>query len=65
LLAVTIPISDQHRDLLDQLARKAGMSVEDFLQKRVEQLLDENKSEFQRAADYVLNKNAELYRRLA
>lgn len=65
LSVVTIPISDQHRDLLDHLAREAGLSVEDFLQRRVEQLLDEGKSEFQNAADYVLSKNAELYRRLA
>lgn len=41
------------------------MSVEDFLQRHIEQLIDEEKSEFQNAADYVLNKNAELYRRLA
>ena len=37
LPVVTIHISDQHRDLLDHLARNAGLSVENFLQQRVEQ----------------------------
>lgn len=62
---VSIPISDKNRELLDVLAKRAGISVESFLQQRVERLLEDAADEFQQASDYVLNKNKELYRRLA
>jgi len=41
------------------------MPPEEFLRRRVEQLLDRPDAQFQKAADHLLQKNAELYRRLA
>jgi hypothetical protein len=45
-------------------AEQAGLTPEEFLRRRVEQLLDRPDESFRQAA-YVLQKNAELYRRLA
>jgi hypothetical protein len=44
---------------------QAGLAPEEFLRRRVEQMLDWPDEQFRQAAAYVLNKNAELYRRLA
>ena len=45
-------------------ASLSGLTPEEFLQRRVEELLKQPE-EFREAAAYVLNKNSELYRRLA
>ena len=42
-----------------------GVSVEDVARMSIEELLAQPEEDFGRAADYVLKKNAELYRRLA
>lgn len=41
------------------------MTPEEFLRRRIEQLLDRPEDQFQRASTYVVDKNAELYQRLA
>jgi hypothetical protein len=54
---------------LELCAHAPTSSIEDELarhhRRRVEQLLDHPDEQFRQAADYVLKKNAELYRRLA
>lgn len=62
---LTIPLSEDHLLQLRIRAEKAGLSPEEFLRIRVEQLLAEPDDQFRKAADYVLKKNAELYRRLS
>jgi antitoxin FitA len=62
---VSIPLSDERLAKLEALAQQAGLPVEEFLRRRVEQLLDRPDEQFRKTADYVLQKNAELYRRLA
>jgi antitoxin FitA len=62
---ITIPLSDEHLAQLRSRAEQAGLTPEEFLRQRVEQLLDRPDEEFREAAAYVLRKNAELYRRLA
>jgi antitoxin FitA len=62
---ITIPLSDEHLAQLRTWAEQAGLSPEEFLRRRVEQLLEQPDERFRRAATYVLEKNAELYRRLA
>ncbi len=59
MTTINIPVSDDNFAQLQRLAEKAGQTPEEFLQLRVEQIL------FEAAADYVLQKNAELYRKLA
>ncbi|MHC5734546.1 DNA-binding protein [Nostoc sp.] len=50
---------------LQTLAQENGISLEDLLRTRIEDWLSWPTSEFAQAANYVLTKNAELYRRLA
>jgi len=62
---ISIPLSDERLAQLRQLAQQTGMSPEEFLRRRVERLLDQPDAAFQQAAEHVLQKNADLYRRLA
>ena len=63
MTTVTIPLSEERHERLRPLAEQAGLSPEEFLKRRVEELLDRTDEEFRRAAEYVLRKNQELYRR--
>lgn len=64
MTTISIPLSEERLDQLRKCAEQSGLSPEEFLRRRVEQLLEPNE-QFREAADYVLHKNAELYRRLA
>ena len=66
----TIQLADQATKRLEELARKAGMSPEQLLNEGIEGWLNAPRSNseepsFSEAATYVLQKNQELYRRLA
>jgi hypothetical protein len=61
----TIPLSEERLAQLRTRAEQAGLSSEEFLRRRVEQLLDRPDEPFRQAAAYVVQKNAELDRRLA
>jgi len=50
---------------LEDAAQKIGVSAEDLLRMSVEEKLARLDESFQKAADHVLSKNAELYKRLA
>jgi hypothetical protein len=65
MTTIAIPLSDERAAQLRLRAEQAGLTPEEFLRRRVEQLLDRPDEEFRHAAAYVLQKNAELYRRLA
>jgi hypothetical protein len=65
MTSITIPLSDERAAQLRVWAEEAGLPPEEFLRRRVEQLLDRPDQQFQKAADHLLQKNAELYRRLA
>jgi hypothetical protein len=65
MTTISIPLSDERLDQLRKLAEQSGLTPEEFLWRRVEQLLEPPDEQFRRAAAYVLQKNAELYRRLA
>jgi hypothetical protein len=65
MTTIMIPLSDERAAQLRLWSEKLGLPLEEFLRRRVEQLLDRPDVEFQRAADRLLQKNAELYRRLA
>ncbi len=62
---ITIPLSDERAAQLRLWAEEAGLPPEEFLRRRVEQLLDRPDVQFRKTADHLLQKNAELYRRLA
>jgi antitoxin FitA len=65
MTSITIPLSDERVAQLRIWAEEAGLPPEEFLRRRVEQLLDRPDQQFQKAVDHLLQKNAELYRRLA
>jgi len=63
--SITINISDEHLLKLREIAARLKVSPEDLARMSVEELIAQPEKDFERAADYVLKKNAELYRRLA
>ncbi|MFN8483298.1 MAG: DNA-binding protein [Anaerolineae bacterium] len=62
---VTITLSDEQYSRLRELAVGLKTTPEELARVGVEDLLARPDEDFDRAAAYVLNKNAELYRRLA
>ncbi len=65
MASITINLSDNQFQKLQDLARVYGIPPESLLSASIEDWLSSPKSDFTQAAEYVINKNAELYRRLA
>ena len=63
MASITIDISESQLQKLQNLAKIHGIPPEALLSASIEDWLSSPKSEFTNAANYVLNKNAELYRR--
>jgi antitoxin FitA len=63
--SITINISDQQFEKMQELAQELGISLEEFLHIRICEWLNHPQADFTSAASYVLQKNAELYQRLA
>lgn len=61
----TIEIADEWAEKLTRRAEEAGMTPETVLRSSVEEWLASDRRDFESAATYVLQKNSELYRRLA
>jgi predicted transcriptional regulator len=62
---LTITLSDDRLAKLREIASRFNIKAEDLARVSIEELLTKPEESFQQAADYILNKNAELYRRLA
>lgn len=65
MASITIDLTDSQLQKLQDLAGVHGIALEVLLKASLEDWINSQKSEFMDAADYVLKKNAELYRRLA
>ncbi|MGF1478047.1 MAG: DNA-binding protein [Cyanophyceae cyanobacterium] len=65
MASITIDLSDSQFQKLQELAKVHGIPSEGLLRASIDDWLSSPKSDFTHAAEYVLNKNAELYRRLA
>lgn len=63
--SITVNIADEQLEKLQYLARESQISLEDLLRASIADWLSYPKQDFSEAANYVLQKNAELYRRLA
>ena len=61
---VTFQVEDEKAGQLADAARQRGVAVEELLRQITDDFLA-RKEGFEAAAQYVLAKNAELYRRLA
>ena len=64
MTTVTITLPDERLSKLKELAASLGVSSEELVRVSIEELLTRPEKAFRQAADYVLRKNAELYRRL-
>jgi predicted transcriptional regulator len=65
MTTVTIELPDERVHQLETRAAALGVSVEALIQASISELLTRPADEFQETVDYILTKNAELYRRLA
>jgi antitoxin FitA len=62
-LIITLP--EERMANLREMAAVLGTSPEELARASIEDLLGRPDDDFERAAQYILHKNAELYRRLA
>lgn len=65
MVDLTISLPDELAGRLRELAREAGVSPEELLRDGIGRWLTQPERDFAEAAAYVLEKNRELYRRLA
>ena len=62
---IVISLSDEELTLLNQRAQQASISPEELARTTLTTWLNGANEDFDKAAKYVLEKNAELYRRLS
>jgi antitoxin FitA len=65
MTTITVPISEEGLERLNEIARIAGLPPEELARAGLEDWLREPRQDFLDAARHVLQKNEELYRRLA
>ena len=61
---LTISLSDERLSRLKEIATRLGVSPEDLVRASVEELITRPEEAFERVVEYVLEKNAKLYRQL-
>ena len=62
---LTIALTEDRLHKLQEIARRFQIAPEDLVRVSIEELLSLPEDDFRQALDLVLNKNAELYQRLA
>ncbi len=65
MTTLTIELPVEQFEKLEQLAERYQIAPEELVRFSVEELLARPQEDFAQALAYVLQKNAELYRRLA
>lgn len=65
MAALTIALADEDLGELEALAARLGTTPQALVRAHIDDLLSGRESNFERVADYVLDKNADLYKRLA
>jgi hypothetical protein len=64
-MSISLELDGEQSDRLTERARELGVDPRELARAAVNDLLSRTDAEFDRAADFVLNKNRELYRRLS
>jgi predicted transcriptional regulator len=64
MTTITISLADDQLAKLQEKADRIGVSPEELVRVSVEDLLTRPNDAFERVVAYVLDKNAELYKRL-
>jgi len=65
MTTITIELPSERLKKLQEMALKFGISMEELVRVSVEDMLTQPEEKFRTAAQYVLKKNTELYKRLA
>ncbi|MDQ3813265.1 MAG: ribbon-helix-helix domain-containing protein [Armatimonadota bacterium] len=65
MTTITIALPDERVQQLKEIAERVGVTPEELLRAHIEEWLSHPEPSFAQAVEYVLHKNAELYRRLA
>ncbi|MFN8413240.1 MAG: hypothetical protein U0Z26_12705 [Anaerolineales bacterium] len=65
MTTITIELPNERLQKLQEMALKFGVSMEELVRASVEDMLTQPEDQFRNAAQYVLKKNKELYKRLA
>lgn len=65
MTTITIELPNERLQKLREMAQRLGVSMEELARASVEDMLTQPEEQFRKAAQYVLKKNKELYRRLA
>lgn len=65
MATLTISLSDEEMRRLEAMSEREGLNVEQVVQLCIHDLINHPDDHFQIAAKRVIEKNAELYRRLA
>jgi plasmid stability protein len=62
---ITITLPEERRAKLRERAAAYGISAEELVRASIDNLIGGPDEEFEKAADFVLKRNEELYQRLA
>jgi hypothetical protein len=62
---LVISLPEDRLQKLEDLARRYGLEPEELVRASIEELITRPEEDFRRALQYVLDKNVDLYRRLA
>jgi hypothetical protein len=65
MVSYTISLSEKQSQQLREIADQYHIAPEELVRASIEDLLNRPQDDFQAALEYVLKKNAELYKRLA
>jgi predicted transcriptional regulator len=65
MVTYTISLSEKQSQQLREIAKQYHIAPEELVRASIEDLLTRPQNDFQIALEYVLKKNAELYKRLA
>ena len=65
MVKIVVSLTDKQATELKNMAASLGLTVEDLARLGVADLLMQSKTEFEKTLTYILNKNRDLYERLA
>jgi hypothetical protein len=64
-MKISIEITEAQKHQLEELARRFGLPAEQLASVAIQDLLTHDQAEFEAIVERILQKNAELYKRLS
>ncbi len=61
---ITLNVNEEKLEQLKKISERIGLPIEELIRLSIEELLARPDDTFEKTVDYLLKKNAELYRRL-